>query len=247
MRARFLEYLLFVAFIILLIMASFLAVSHAVPRKRFSMLGIARISILGNYFLSPEEVLTTAGIDTGSAKRMNVDEVRANLLNHRLIREAQVFLKGRVLVIRLGEQRPFLRVVSSSGKFWLCIDGTLIEMDPVRDFGEAFDLIRKQASLRVARKDQLLEPKLASLVVYSARKLEALAPRKIEEIRLDLAGKVELQARNGLRIKIGALDSEIGKKLETIPQILRAVASRERPVLYVEIKDPGYAIIKYST
>ncbi len=236
-------------FIIAFILVSYFAVSLAVPSSSVKLDKIKRISILGNYLLLTDDVLKLAGVNIERMRgKVPLSIINKKLKSHRLIKKAHTYKIGNALIISLIEYRPLFRVISGGGKFWLCTDGTLLPMIPDEDKGEIFDAIRTQVTIRADAREVLNEPKTVSAILFSARKLEKLAPRKIEEMIINDNYEMSLVTRNRLLIKVGKLQEveDIGARIEILPQILREVSRRSRKVRYVDILSNNFALIRYE-
>ena len=247
---RFPERAVYTSLVLVLMIGAFalvtlLVILFSLPRTSFSVSGIRRISVTGNYFLSGNEILRIVAFTPASSYRVDLREWAGKLKGHRMIAGVRVFVKGDSLIIRLEEHRPNYRVVIGDQKFWLTEKGKLIEMKP-QDEGKIFEAIRRQVSIRAGRIDQFDDPAFTSLAIFCSNSVDEFLPGQGAELRFDLLGNVELITTQGIRFKLGKLGVETPKKIEVIPQIIRVVKNRGRAVELVDFSRADIALIKYA-
>ena len=222
-----------------------LAVKYALPARSFTLKGVRRITVVGNYLVPPSELLSLAGLDRPqAAMEIKPAAVKQKLAGHRLLRGVRLYRKGPAVVLHVTEVRPYFRTLIQDRKYWLCRDGELIPMDTKADFGHPYDALRQCVSLRLAGTQLLEDPAMVSLIIYTAMRLEEILPHAFAEMRVDLRGNIQLVTRSGLVAKLG--DTErLDDKLAVLPEVIRK--ARNTPnAAFLEYREPDRVVIKLA-
>jgi cell division septal protein FtsQ len=229
--------------IAMFVVVGYFAVKYALPERTFTLKGVRRITVVGNYLVPSSELLSLAGLDSPSAsEKLRPAVVEKELAAHRLIRSAKLARRGNTVVLWVAEVRPYFRTIMGGKKYWLCRDGELIPMDAEADFGHPYDALRQCVSLRLAGMQLLEDPAMVSLILYTAMRLEDMLPHSFAEMRVDLRGNIQLVTRSGLVAKIGDTEA-LNEKLADLPHVVRMARNTPNAVL-AEYLDENHWVLK---
>lgn len=223
----------------------YLAVKYALPERAFTLKGVRRITVVGNYLVTSGELLSLAGLSNPRAGvKLRPPIIEKELTAHRLIRSAQLARHGNSVVLRVTEVRPYFRTIIGGKKYWLCRDGELVSMDAKADFGHPYDALRQCVSLRLAGLQLLEDPAMVSLMLYTAMRLEDMLPHSFAELRVDLRGNIQLVTHSGLVAKLGDTEA-LDEKLADLPHVVRKARNTPDAVL-AEYLDERHWVLKIA-
>ncbi len=236
---------LFILIMVLAIVVSAAAVAYALPKRTFTLVGVSRITVVGNNIRSAREVLKLAGFpDQPTAQRLSPRLMNAALRNDRFVRRSSITRKGDAVLVMVSEARPYFRMVFGGQRYWLCRDGEAIVMDVLGDKGRLFDELRKRVTVRLAAPQMLEDPQMLAQGVYVAMRIEEMLPMQFAEMRVGLDGKYQLLMRNGLAIQLGGPETEgLEANLAVLDKAIRAARGMGKPIKEIDFRDSTHVVV----
>lgn len=234
-RALFRRLLRFCAALALLCAAA------AFPASAF--FDLEAVSVAGNVTVSSDEIRERAGVRPGlNAFRVNAGLIRKRLLEDPRVRSASVTMlfPGR-LRLTIAERTPAAALAVGEGYFQVSADGVALAAaaDP-----ESLPIVvadrLSPADVVVGEVIRSSDARLGSRIAGS---LPASIRDRVAGVYLDGAGEASLALRGGVTVRLGGT-AGMAERLEMVPDVLDAIATRGLVVESVDLRVPGNVVVR---
>ncbi len=220
---------------------SLLCAAAAFPAS--ALFDLEAVSVAGNVTVPSEEVLGRAAVGPGlNAFRVNAGLIRKRLLEDPRIRRVSVTMTfpSRVL-LTIAERTPAAAVAVGEAYFRVSADGVALAAaeDPeslpivVADRLNPDDVV-------VGKVMHSSDARLGSRIAGS---LPASIRDRVAGVYLDGAGEASLALRGGVTVRLGG-HAGIDERLEMVPDVLDAIATRGLVVDSVDLRVPGNVVVR---
>lgn len=224
-------YLTALVFILIILLLWILLPSFFLP--------LERISLMGNYHFSKEEVLALLSHLLGkSLNRLTTKELSSSLSKIGWVKKIEAYkIPPHTLLLRIEERTPFLLVYHNE-QYPLLVDdeGYLLEKSP-----SGYRLPSLYVSGIKMEKHNKLPSKVISEVKEILKELEG-TPINVERIYLSKDGDIQIMTKNGLKIILGK-PKELYKKLFLLKTFWGRIPNIEKRLLYIDLSCPQAPVI----
>jgi cell division protein FtsQ len=207
-----------------------------------SVFDLHAVTVTGNTAVQADEVLRLAELGPGvGAFRVNAEAIREQLLQDPRIEDVTVAMEfpSRVY-LRVRERTPIAALVAGDGYMLLSADGVVITASADHGarpllFVDRLDPAGVSVGARLRSPD-------ARLGAHVAGTLPEPLKNRVAAVRVDGAGEVLLALWNGTSVKLGGMTG-MTDRLEMMPTVLDAIATRGIQVESVDLRFPGNVVI----
>jgi cell division protein FtsQ len=222
---------------------SLLCAAAAFPAS--ALFNLEAVTVAGNVTVPSDEIRGRAGVGPGlNAFRVNAGLIRRRLLEDPRIRSVSVTVTfPSRLGLTIAERTPAaaLAVGEGEGYFHLSADGVALAAaaDPeslpivVADRLNPVDVV-------VGKVLQSSDARLGSRIAGS---LPAAIRDRVAGVHVDGAGEASLALRGGVTVRLGG-PAGIAERLEMVPDVLDAIATRGLAVESVDLRVPGNVVVR---
>jgi cell division septal protein FtsQ len=208
-----------------------------------SVFDLHAITVTGNAAVPASAVLRLADLRPGlNAFQVNAGTIRERLLTDARIENVTVTMEfpSRVrLVVR--ERAPIAALASGGSYIMLSADGVAISTDA--DRGPLPVLIVDRLGPTGVSIGQVVQSPDLRLGARVAGTVPEPLRDRITAVRVNGAGEVELALRDGTSVRLGGTKG-MDERVEMIPQVLDAIATRGLQVESVDLRFPGSIVVQ---
>ncbi len=208
-----------------------------------ALFDLQTMSVVGNAAVPSDEILDRAGLGPGlNAFRVNAGVIRRRLLEDPRIRDVSVTMTfPNQLRLAILERAPVAALAVGEGYFHLSADGVALAAGS--DPGPLPVLVADRLNTADISVGQLLASSDARLGSRIAGSLPAAIRERVAGVYVDRAGEVSLALRGGVAVRLGG-QAGIAERLEMVPDVLDAIATRGLLVELVDLRVPGNVVVR---
>jgi cell division protein FtsQ len=220
---------------------SLLCAAAAFPAS--ALFDLETVSVAGNVAVPSDEIRDRAGLEPElNAFRVNAGLIRRRLLEDPRVRDASVTMMfPSQLRLTIVERTPVVALAVGEGYFHLSADGVVLAagLDP-----ESLPvLVADRLNPADVSVGALLESSDVRLGSRIAGSLPAVIRERVAGVHVDRAGEVSLALRGGVTVRLGG-NAGIAERLEMVPDVLDAIATRSLVVESVDLRVPGNVVVR---
>jgi cell division protein FtsQ len=220
---------------------SLLCAAAAFPAS--ALFDLEAVTVAGNVTVPSDEIRERAGVGPGvNAFRVNAGVIRRRLLEDPRVRSASVTMMfPSQLRLTVAERTPAAALAVGDVYFHLSADGVALAAaaDP-----ESLPIVvadrLNPAEVVVGQVLQSSDARLGSRIVGS---LPAALRDRVAGVHVDSAGDASLALRGGVTVRLGGT-AGIAERLEMVPDVLDAIATRGLVVESVDLRVPGNVVVR---
>jgi cell division protein FtsQ len=208
-----------------------------------SLFALRDVTVEGNTVVPAAEILDRAGVHPGeNAFRIDAPAIRRRVLRDPRIAEVAVVMQfPRTLRLVVRERVPVAALLLDSGFVLLGADGVAIGR--AAEPGPAVPLQVDGLDLPWVASGAAVPSPAVRLGALIASSLPPDLRPEVGRIRVDEAGEVVLELRDGVAVRVGS-GRGLQERLALVPQVLAALRARGMQVDYVDLRIPGSVIVK---
>ena len=220
---------------------SLLCAAAAFPASAF--FNLEAVTVAGNVTVPSDEIRERAGVGPGlNAFRVNAGLIRRRLLEDPRVRSASVTMTfPSRLRLTIAERTPAAALLVGEGYFHLSADGVALAAaaDP-----ESLPIV---VADRLDPADVVVGKVLPSSDARLGSRIAGSVPAAIRDrvagVHVDGAGEATLALRGGVTVRLGG-NAGIAERLEMVPDVLDAIATRGLVVESVDLRVPGNVVVR---
>ncbi len=220
---------------------SLLCAAAAFPGS--ALFDLETVSVAGNVVVPSDEIRDRAGVEPGlNAFRVNAGLIRRRLLEDPRVRNASVTMVFPIgLRLTIVERTPAAALAVGEGYFQLSADGVALAAgaDPKSLPILVADRLNP-ADVSVGKLLQSSDARLGSRIAGS---LPPAIRERVAGVHIDNAGEASLALHGGVTVRLGS-HAGIAERLEMVPDVLQAIATRGLVVESVDLRVPGNVVVR---
>jgi cell division protein FtsQ len=224
-------------------LAAISALCGAAAFPASSVFDLHTVTVTGNTAVPESAVLGLADLRPGlNAFRVNAATIRERLLSDARIENVTVTMEfPRRVRLAVRERAPIAALASAGGYAMLSADGVVITTSGDRDAQPVLIVDRLDPTdVSIGRVVQSPDVRLGARV---AGMLPEPLRDRIAAVRVSGAGEVVLALRDGIAVKLGGMKG-MDERVEMVPQVLDAIATRGLQVESVDLRFPGSIVVQ---
>ena len=224
-------------------LAAISALCGAAAFPASSVFDLHTVTVTGNTAVPASAVLGLADLRPGlNAFRVNAATIRERLLTDARIENVTVTMEFPSRVqLAVRERAPIAALASGGGYAMLSADGVVITTSPDRDAQPVLIVDRLDPT------DVSIGRVVPSPDVRLGARVAGMLPEPIRDritaVRVSGAGEVVLALRDGIAVKLGGMKG-MDERVEMVPQVLDAIATRGLQVESVDLRFPGSIVVQ---
>ncbi len=209
-----------------------------------SVFALHTVTVTGNTAVPASTVLRLADLQPG----LNAFQVDAGAIRERLLTDVRIesvtvamedFPRGVRLAVR--ERAPIAALDAGGGYVMLSADGVAITT--AADRGAQPVLIVDRLDPTDVSIGQVVQSPEVRLGARVAGMLPDPLRDRITAVRVNGAGEVVLALRDGISVRLGGMKG-MDERVEMVPQVLDAIATRGLQVESVDLRFPGSIVVR---
>ncbi len=211
-----------------------------------ALFALDRVTVRGTANLTADDVLRRIGIRPGdSAFQVDAAAIRRRLREDPRIADAAVALAfPHRLTVTIRERAPVAALASGDGYVLLGADGVAIARAAAP--GPALPLVVDRLHLPWVQPGTPVPSARVRFGVSAAAALPPDLRSIVIGARVDTAGDVELETRDGVWLKLGDAQG-LAERLELAPRVLAAIQARGIRARYLDLRVPGSVVVMPET
>ena len=220
---------------------SLLCAAAALPAS--ALFDLETVSVAGNVTVPSGEILDRADLKPGlNAFRVNAAAIRKRLREEPRIRDVSVTMRfPSELRLAVVERTPAAALAVGEEYVQVSADGVALAAGS--DPGSLPVLVADRLHPAAVAVGQLLESPDARLGSKVAGSLPEAIRERVTGVHVDRAGEAILVLRGGVSVRLGG-SAGIGERLEMVPDVLDAIATRGLVVESVDLRVPGNVVVR---
>lgn len=220
---------------------SLLCTAAALPAS--ALFDLETVSVAGNVAVPSVEILDRAALRPGlNAFRVNAGVIRQRLRGDPRIRDVSVTMSfPSQLRVAIVERTPAAALAVGEEYVHVSADGVALAAGS--DPGNLPVLVADRLNPAAVAVGQPLESADARLGSRIAGSLPEAIRERVAGVHVDRAGEAILALRGGVSVRLGG-SAGIAERLEMVPDVLDAIATRGLVVESVDLRVPGNVVVR---
>lgn len=220
---------------------SLLCAAAAFPASAF--FDLEAVTVAGNVTVPADEIRGRAGVGPGlNAFRVNAGLIRRRLLEDPRVRSASVTMAfPSRLRLTIAERTPAAALAVGEGYFHVSADG--VALAAAADPESLPVVLADRLNPADVVVGQVLPSSDARLGSWIAGSLPAALRDRVAGVHVDGAGEASLALRGGVTVRLGG-NAGIDGRLEMVPDVLDAIATRGLVVESVDLRVSGNVVVR---